>query len=112
MFGDGVGPTSVLASKLVVASIYGDPVHPGSQRGMSLELISFPEDSQERLLGGVEGLISIPEHSETDREHPIFVVPHDLVEGLVVASHHLRQKIGVLRCGGHGRNRTSEIADR
>jgi hypothetical protein len=106
-----LGGTSLLLAELVITSVDRDPIYPCPHCCFALELVSLSEGGEKGLLGRIEGLFPVTEDSQTYRENPTFVNTHDLVEGLVVSVHHTRQELGVMREGGHGRNRTSEIDD-
>jgi hypothetical protein len=74
-----------------------------------LELASLAESGEECLLGGVEGPLPVSEDTEANREDPILVVTHDLIECIVVAFDDAPQQLSVLGGGGHGKKRTCAI---
>jgi hypothetical protein len=71
-------------AELVVASVDGDPIQPCTESGSSRELVHFAVHRDERFLNGIEGGFSIRQDSQANREHPILVGSHQLVERTLV----------------------------
>jgi len=71
---------------MVVTSVHGYPVQPGTERGFFPITVGFAEDGEECLLSGIECRFTIAQHAQTDAKHPILVGAHQFVEGPKVSS--------------------------
>jgi hypothetical protein len=63
-----------------------DPVHPGAQRAVATEAAKPGDDLYEDLLGGVLGVVWVPQHAHRQAVHVILDGAHHLVEGVGVAA--------------------------
>ncbi len=72
---------AAVAPSLVVTGVDRHPIEPGAEGALSGEAIRFAEYRYEGLLGGIESRFTVAQHPQADRENPVFVSPHQLVEG-------------------------------
>src|SRR4029453_5507707 len=78
------GPTT--PAGLVGGGVHGDPVQPGGEGGRPAEAGGLAEGGQERLLGGVLGVLAVAEDPQAEAVDAALVAGHQLAEGPGVAA--------------------------
>jgi hypothetical protein len=101
-------PSPLGLAQLVVTRIHRNPVDPGAECRVSLELTGLAENCKERFLGGVQGAVPVADDPEAYREHTVLVAKHDCVESTMVARNHAPDQFDVGRWCRHGSNRNSD----
>ena len=90
-----VGGTPLHAAQLVVAGVHRHPVQPRREQGVAAELTRLAEHGEESLLHRVQGVLPVAHDAQADREHPILVTPHELVESGSVATDGASEEIRI-----------------
>ena len=86
VLGELVDRPALLTAEVVVAHVHRHPVEPGAEGRLGPVPIGLAEQGHERVLGGVERRLAVPEHPQADGEHPVAMDAHQLVEGAEVAA--------------------------
>ena len=83
---EGGRPGPAAAAGLVGGGVHGDPVQPGGEGGRPAEAGRSAQGAQERLLGGVLGVLPVSEDPQAEAVDAALVAGDQLAEGPGVAA--------------------------
>ena len=92
----GTGPAAAQPHQ---GGVDDDPVQPGSQAALTLELRQTAERQQEGLLDRVPSLFVAAQHAPRDGEHAAAMAFDQLFVGARVAAAQRSEQRGLVRCG-------------